>query len=219
MNKLHLSPDILNRINRQRVISRSVLYRYSITIVFLLTMCIDSFSQITLENYYKHCSSYPPNRRMLVSNLEKLDSIYHTDILKDTLLLSKLVYPRMWGPGYVNYFKEPVKEFLTEALVYENVKRNFDLAQKFRRRAEIYALGTVPLGIFFLAYCFSLPSYIANGDSWIESPVTLPLMITLYAIGIPSAIISCSYQTAAEFKLMKLPYEYNGAVIVKNRSD
>lgn len=156
---------------------------------------------------------------MLLSNLEKLDSIYHTDFRKDTLLLSKLVYPRMWGPGYVNYFKEPVKDFLTEALAYENVKRDFDLAQKFRVRAGIYALGALPLGIFFLAYFISLPSYIANGDSWIESPVTKPLMITLCAIGIPSAIISCSYRMAAEFKLMKLPYEYNGAVLVKNKSE
>ncbi len=190
-----------------------------IAAAILLTFCIDSFSQITLENYYKHCSSYPPIRRVLVRNIEKLDNLYHTDIQKDSILLSKLVYPKTWMPGYVNYFKEPISGFLYEARKYENVKRNLDLIYKYRERSGIYSIGALPIMIFAVACIFTVPYHIANGDSWLSSPVTEPLMITLSAIGVTSMTIACSYKITAEFKFMKLPYEYNGAVIVKSRSD
>ena len=190
-------------------------------LIFLFLFCFNCYSQITLDNYYKFCKSYPPSHNRLVENIGIIDSLYDTGIMKDSTLLSRLICSKTWGFGYENYYRMSVdqKELEIEFKKYENVRKNLDRISDDQKKKRVFGLIALPGVLYIGILAVVTPIKALSGDdmSWFDKPLLKYSFFTLASISIPSVVISYSYRFKSEMSIMKIPYEYNGAVIIKNR--
>ena len=190
---------------------------------FLTIVCLNGYSQISLDDYYEHCRSYHPSHYSLKKNISKLDALYNTGIMKASVLLSKLICWKSWGLGfgYENHFKKPVDQeaLLEEFNKYENVRKNLDQIKEYKKKASIYGLIALPGALYTMVLALVIPVKAFSGDlDWLSEPMFTWTYYPLASLALPSLMVSYSYRFGIQMKFRILPYEYNGAMIVKNRS-